>query len=115
VHTPLLMEEMGYGTRDDEQRLVPRNLAIRFEISNGLARLGKPVEMYFYPNEGHQPEHPKARLGSLQRNVDWYRFWLQGYEDGDPSKKDQYDRWRALKKLHQQDIESEGNGLALRK
>jgi Prolyl oligopeptidase family len=113
VHTPLLMEVMGSGTRDDEQRLVPRNLAARYEISAGLARLGKPVEMYFYPDEGHQPDHPKARLASLQRNLDWYRFWLQGYEDGNPSKKAQYERWRVLRILHEQDIKSEDGTRAL--
>ncbi|MEI9978380.1 MAG: hypothetical protein WDN23_05165 [Edaphobacter sp.] len=41
--------------------------------------LQKPVELYFYPNEVHQLDHPKARVASLQRNVDWFRFWLQGY------------------------------------
>ena len=112
IHTPLLMEVMGYGTRDDDQRLIPGNLATRYEISRGLMRLGKPVEMYFYPNEGHQPDHPKARIASVERNVDWYRFWLQGYEDDDPSKKDQYARWRALKVLHEQDLKSE-NGTPI--
>jgi dipeptidyl aminopeptidase/acylaminoacyl peptidase len=112
IHTPLLMEIMGYGTRDDDQNLFPANLAVRYEISRGLMRLGKPVEMYFYPNEGHQPDHPKARIASVERNVDWYRFWLQGYEDVDPSKKDQYARWRALKVLHEQDLKRE-NGTPI--
>jgi dipeptidyl aminopeptidase/acylaminoacyl peptidase len=103
VHTPLLMEEMGYGTREDDQHLVPRSLAVRFEISSGLTRLGKPVEMYFYPDEGHQPEHPKARLASLQRNLDWYRFWLQGYERPHPEDPDQYKRWEHLRELRDAD------------
>jgi hypothetical protein len=41
---------------------------------------------------------PLERIASLQRNVDWFRFWVQGYEakapDYDP---DQYVRWRKLR------------------
>jgi dipeptidyl aminopeptidase/acylaminoacyl peptidase len=107
IHTPLLMEVMGYGTHDDDQFEVPKNLATRYEIFSGLGRLGKPVEMYYYPDDGHQPEHPKARIASEQRNVDWYRFWLQGFEDPNPLKKNQYERWRALKVLHVQDTNHE--------
>jgi hypothetical protein len=106
VHTPLLMEEMGLGVHDDRQNLIPRDLAIHYEISKGLIRLGKPVEMYYYPDEGHQPDHPKARLESLQRNLDWYRFWLQGYERPDPEDPDQYKRWEHLKALRDADSET---------
>jgi hypothetical protein len=35
----------------------------------------------------------------MERNLDWFRFWLQGYEDPDESKRPQYVRWRALRKL----------------
>jgi dipeptidyl aminopeptidase/acylaminoacyl peptidase len=107
IHTPLLMEGMGNGLNDDNADLIPRSLAIQYEVFNGLTRLGKPVELYYYPEEDHAPNHPKARLASLQRNVDWYRFWLQEYEDMDPSKKDQYERWRRLKVLHEKDLREE--------
>jgi len=60
--------------------------------------LHKPVEYYYYPNEDHQPDHPQARLANLQRNLDWYRFWLQGYERTDPEDPEQYVRWRAFRK-----------------
>jgi hypothetical protein len=39
------------------------------------------------------------RQYAMQRNVDWYRFWLKGEEDPDPSKAEQYKRWRELRKL----------------
>jgi len=99
IHTPLLMEEMGYGIHDDLLGQMPRNLAVRYEIIKGLTRLGKPVEMYYYPNEDHAPDDPRARLASLQRNVDWYRFWLQRVEDPDLRKTEQYQRWRRLRAL----------------
>ncbi len=40
VHTPLLVEVMGYGAHDDNQFSLPKNLAIRYEVYGGLARLG---------------------------------------------------------------------------
>jgi hypothetical protein len=96
IHTPLLMEEMGYGTPYDDIRRPSLTLAEQFEVFTGLSRLNKPVELYYYPNEQHQPEAPQARLASLQRNVDWYRFWLQGFERKDPEDREQYGRWEAL-------------------
>jgi len=30
-------------------------------------------------------------------NVDWFRFWLQDYEDPDVNKKAQYEHWRELR------------------
>lgn len=57
----------------------------------------KPMETYIYAGEYHvkfQPEH----LSAIQhRNIDWLRFWLQGYEDPDPAKADQYARWRRMR------------------
>jgi dipeptidyl aminopeptidase/acylaminoacyl peptidase len=107
INTPLLLEEMGYGVPYDDDRLLPMNLAYSFEIFTGLSRLGKPVELYYYPTEAHQPDHPLARLASLQRNLDWYRFWLQGYERPNAEDPTEYPRWRKLERLQQ--IESEKN------
>ena len=49
--------------------------------------------------ESHQPDHPKARLASLQRNVDWYRFWLLGEERSSPEDTDQYKRWESFREI----------------
>lgn len=98
VRTPLLMEIMGYGTKSDPYS-IPLTLAAGFEVFSSLSSLQKPVELYFYPNEQHQPDSPRARLASLQRNVDWYRFWLQGYERPNQEDPDQYKRWEHLREL----------------
>jgi len=105
IHAPLLMEAMGYGIRDNHPGEIPFNLVPRFEVLAGLTALSKPVEMYYYPDETHEPNHPKARLASLERNIDWYRFWLQGYERPGSGVAAQYERWEGLKKLHQRDVE----------
>jgi hypothetical protein len=101
IHTPLLMEQMGDGIPYDNVSAPPLGLAQSFEVFSGLNRLNKPVELYYYPNEGHTPDHPQARLATLQRNVDWYRFWLQGYERPNPEDPQQYIRWRSLRTLQQ--------------
>jgi Prolyl oligopeptidase family len=97
IRTPLLMEVMGYGVPYNESKAPPTNLATKWEISSALEQLHIPVELYYYPHEEHQPDHPQARLASLQRNVDWYRFWLQGDERGELTDKNQYVRWRVLR------------------
>jgi dipeptidyl aminopeptidase/acylaminoacyl peptidase len=59
----------------------------------------KPYDAYIYPHEYHEKWQPAHRAVVYQRNLDWFRFWLQGYEDPDLSKAGQYERWRALRKL----------------
>lgn len=76
IDTPILMEEMGYGQEYDNRREPPIDLARRFEFFNILKHMGKTVELYYYPQEGHQPSHPKARWASLQRNIAWFKRWL---------------------------------------
>jgi len=66
------------------------------EFYSALRRLGKPVELVVYPDEGHIYSQPKHRLASMERNLDWFSFWLQGKEDRDPGKQDQYQRWRTM-------------------
>ncbi len=103
IHTPLLMEQMGNGSAFDRPNDPPIYLATAFEVFTGLNRLNRPVELYYYPNEEHATEHPQGRLASLQRNLDWYRFWLQDYERPNPEDPDQYVRWRKLRELQQGD------------
>jgi dipeptidyl aminopeptidase/acylaminoacyl peptidase len=67
------------------------------EFYAALRRLGKPVELVIYPDEGHIYSQPKHRLASMQRNLDWFSFWLLGRTDSDPGKHDQYARWSAMK------------------
>jgi dipeptidyl aminopeptidase/acylaminoacyl peptidase len=97
VNTPLLMEVMGEGLQDDNPHRPPYNMAVHNEVFAGLTTLKKPVELYYYPNEQHQMAGPLARVDSLQRNIDWYRFWLQGYERASPEDPDQYKRWELMR------------------
>src|SRR3546814_10333253 len=55
--------------------------------------------MYVFPGELHNKWQPAHRLAVYTRNIDWFDFWLRGYVDPDPSKSEQYERWRALRAL----------------
>jgi hypothetical protein len=35
-------------------------------------------------------------LAVQRRVVDWFDFWLNGHEDSDPAKPEQYRRWEKL-------------------
>ena len=66
-----------------------------------LMRYGK-ADLYVFPHEAHQKFQPRHKLAVYERNLDWFRFWLQGYEDPDPGKREQYGHWRAMKQAADQ-------------
>jgi len=68
------------------------------EMRTALQRAGVPVEFWVYPGEGHIFTGPEHRLISMERNLDWFNFWLQDKEDPSPRKDAQYLRWRELRK-----------------
>ncbi|MGE0291443.1 MAG: Atxe2 family lasso peptide isopeptidase [Hyphomonadaceae bacterium] len=85
ITTPLLIQ-----TADSELGMILEPLVM-------LQTHGKPVEAYVFPDEYHVPWQPAHRLAMYRRNVDWFRFWLQDFEDPSPEKADQYARWRAMR------------------
>jgi hypothetical protein len=78
------------------EALGPLSVLGEWEIYSSLYQQGKAVDLIYIPDAQHILEKPKQRYASQQGNVDWFRFWLQGYEDPDPAKKQQYQRWRSL-------------------
>ncbi len=82
IHTPILMQ------------LPEQEYLETLDYFAPLVRSSTPVEMFVYPNESHQKVSPRHKLAVYERNLDWFRFWLQGYVDPDPSKAAQYLRWR---------------------
>ena len=69
-----------------------------FEMKSALERAGVPVEFWVYPGDGHIFTTPEHRFLSMQRNLDWFNYWLQQKEDPDPAKHAQYARWGEMKK-----------------
>jgi dipeptidyl aminopeptidase/acylaminoacyl peptidase len=85
MRTPLLMQ-----VSDDEYLLGLQTFA-------ALRDNHAPVEMHVFPGEHHIKWQPAHRLAIYARNVDWFDYWLNGHDDPDPSKVEQYRRWDALK------------------
>jgi dipeptidyl aminopeptidase/acylaminoacyl peptidase len=79
------------------EAIYPGSVLQEWELYSSLQMQGKPVDMIYYPHGTHILESPLERLESQQGDVDWMRFWLQGYEDPDPAKASQYSRWRQLR------------------
>ena len=61
-----------------------------------LQDAGKPLELFVFHDETHFKGSPAHRQAVYRRNIDWFRFWLQGYVDPDPAKAEQYKRWEEL-------------------
>ncbi|WP_158755061.1 Atxe2 family lasso peptide isopeptidase [Dyella sp. S184] len=59
--------------------------------------LDHKADLYVFPQAPHFKFQPRQLLAANERNVDWFRFWLQDYEDPDPEKKSQYAVWREMK------------------
>jgi dipeptidyl aminopeptidase/acylaminoacyl peptidase len=88
VTTPLLVNAEG---RDD--------ILFMWQPYATLRYLKKPVDLILLNTDEHVLSNPAVRMASQRNSVDWFRFWLQGYEDPDPAKAEQYKRWRELRKL----------------
>ncbi len=68
----------------------------------GLRYLHKPVDLIMLNTDEHVLTNPAVRLASQGGSVDWFRFWLQDFEDPGPAKADQYARWRRLRQLQEE-------------
>jgi hypothetical protein len=49
----------------------------------------------------HVMRNPAERLASQMATIDWMRYWLQNYEDSDPTKAEQFVRWQVLRTLQE--------------
>jgi dipeptidyl aminopeptidase/acylaminoacyl peptidase len=87
VEAPILMHHS----------LSEAHIALRF--MRHLDDEGKPYDAYVFTNELHSKWQPAHLHAIQQRNVDWFRFWLQDYEDSASDKQEQYQRWRVLREM----------------
>src|SRR5207253_567608 len=85
IRVPMLMQ-----LPEQEARRMP-------ELAARLLASGTPVEFVGFPDEDHVIVQPRHRFAIYQRNLDWFRFWLQYYVDPDPAKIQQYERWQGMR------------------
>ncbi len=81
------------------EAISPSSVLSEWELYSSLKMQGKPVDLIYFPTGQHIHQKPLERLESQQGDVDWFRFWLQGYKDPDPAKRDQYQRWESMSQL----------------
>jgi len=86
IRIPLLMQ------MPEQEYMLALDYALPL-IRAGLA------DMYVFPHEPHQKFQPRHKLAVYERNLDWFRFWLQDVEDPDPAKRGQYARWREMREV----------------
>jgi dipeptidyl aminopeptidase/acylaminoacyl peptidase len=86
IRAPLLFEPHGIAS-----------LITVSSMTDRMWTMGKPIDILYFETAPHSTKQPRHRWRSLNTHVDWWRFWLQGYEDPDLEKASQYERWRALR------------------
>lgn len=57
------------------------------------------ADVYVFPHEPHNKFQPRHKLAVYERNLAWFRFWLQGHEDSHPGKAQDYLRWREMREV----------------
>lgn len=88
IHAPVLFESHGRLT-----------LVYHSAMADRMMALGKAADILYFDTASHSTARPQHRLRSLGTHVDWWRFWLKGEEDPDPSKLAQYAHWRELRDM----------------
>jgi len=73
------------------------SVLMNWEVYAGLRLQDKPVDLIRLPDATHIVTKPLERLASEQGDVDWFDFWLNGREDPDVAKAEQYARWRLFR------------------
>jgi dipeptidyl aminopeptidase/acylaminoacyl peptidase len=85
IHTPVL-----HTVSDTEYLLY-------LPLYRSFVDMGKPVELYVYPDELHVRNQPRHRFEIYELNLDWFAFWLKREERTGKEKKEQYARWRKMR------------------
>ncbi len=72
-----------------------------WELYSRLRYLHRPIEKWVPPDYfhgAHNTQNPEQILAIQNYVVRWFDFWLNGHEDDLPRCKEQYLRWRAIRK-----------------
>jgi dipeptidyl aminopeptidase/acylaminoacyl peptidase len=75
----------------------PQHLISLWGLYAPLRDQGKPVELQYMRSGQHTLTKPLQKLAHQEMLVDWFDFWLNGHEDGDEAKAEEYRRWRQMR------------------
>jgi dipeptidyl aminopeptidase/acylaminoacyl peptidase len=62
----------------------------------------RPFDYLFLNGPGHTIAGAPQRKAAMDLTVDWMNFWIQGREDPDPAKAEQYKRWWRIREKNEQ-------------
>jgi dipeptidyl aminopeptidase/acylaminoacyl peptidase len=88
IHTPLLFESHSLA-----------DLVWSGSLADRLVSMNSPTEILYFSTASHSTTRPQHRMRSLSTHLDWWRFWLQGYIDPSPDKRELYEQWTKYRKL----------------
>lgn len=87
LNTPVRIQAHGFGSIFSEWGFYAT--ARRHDV---------PVTLDYYADI-HNLFRAQDRKHSLTESLDWFRFWLQDYEDPSPAKAAKYAQWRHMKEV----------------
>jgi len=87
LQTPLRIESHGGSAILEE-----------WETYASLRMQHKSVDLIDISDGQHLLQKPLERLASQQGVVDWFRFWLEDYEQPHPQDETEYVRWRQMRR-----------------
>jgi dipeptidyl aminopeptidase/acylaminoacyl peptidase len=67
------------------------------KLLRNLDDAGRPYEAYIFKDETHFKWQPAHVATIMQRNLDWFRYWLQDYKRAGASAAGQYREWDRLR------------------
>lgn len=80
------------------QQSACESISNAFELDRALKDVHIPTELVCYPNESHQFWRPSHRAAVMERNIDWFDYWLLGKRREGARDAAQYERWEELRR-----------------
>jgi dipeptidyl aminopeptidase/acylaminoacyl peptidase len=71
-----------------------REYLFGLQTVSALRELGRPIDLFVYPDEYHIKWQPAHRLAIYRRNLRWFDFWLKGEAREAGQSSAEYARWQ---------------------
>src|SRR3546814_15657302 len=78
-----------FSMADEEFRMA-------LEAFTALREVGRPADLYVFPDEHHINWQPAHRLAAYRRRIHWFRYWPRGYLPVAARRRSEAPRWPAL-------------------
>src|SRR3546814_4728512 len=76
--------------------MADEELRMALEAFTALREVGRPADLYVFPDEHHIKWQPAHRLAAYRRGIDWFRYWLRGELPVAGRRREEALRWQAM-------------------